>query len=237
MASDACEILYEEGPCLAVNKPAGLLTQAPPQIDSLEQRLRRQLQQREGKTGRLYLGVLHRLDRPVSGVLLFARHVRAARRLAEQFERRVVEKRYIALLEGELHGAGQWVDTLRKVPDRPQAEAVGADHPEARVASLRCRVLARQDNWTCVEIQLETGRYHQIRLQAAARGHPVLGDAQYGAQRSFGPVCEDPRGRCIALHARSISFYHPLTHAWRTVVAPWPDAWEGLPLPVRAAAE
>ncbi len=82
MASDECDILYEEGPCLAVGKPGGLLTQAPPHIDSLERRLRRQLQQREGKTGHLYLGVLHRLDRPVSGVLLFARHVRAARRLA-----------------------------------------------------------------------------------------------------------------------------------------------------------
>lgn len=231
MASDDCDILYEQGPCLAVNKPAGLLTQAPPHIDSLEGRLRRHLQQREGKTGRIYLGVLHRLDRPVSGVLLFARHVRAARRLAGQFERRVVDKQYVALLEGQLHGEGEWVDTLRKVPGQPQAELVPAAHPGGQVARLRYRTLARHDHWTCVAIQLDTGRYHQIRLQAASRGYPVWGDVQYGAQHGFGPPREDPRERSIALHARRISFYHPMTHLWDTVVAPWPVTWADLPLP------
>ncbi len=142
----------------------------------------------------------------------------------------MVDKRYVALLEGELHGQGQWVDTLRKIPGQPQAERVSADHPDAQVAQLRYRVLDHQDNWTCVEIQLDTGRYHQIRLQAAARGHPVLGDTQYGAHSFFGPEREDPRGRWIALHARSISFYHPMTHQWQTVVAPWPAHWGGLPL-------
>ncbi len=230
MASDACEILYEEGPCLAVNKPGGLLTQAPPQIDSLERRLRSHLQRREGKTGRIYLGVLHRLDRPVSGVLLFARHVRAARRLAGQFERRIVDKRYVALLEGDLDEEGQWIDTLAKIPGQPRAELVPADHPDAQVAQLRYRVLSRHAAWTCVEIVLDTGRYHQIRLQAAARGHPVLGDAQYGARGTFGPPWQDERDRCIALHARRISFYHPMSHQWQTVEAPWPAYWDGLAL-------
>ena len=120
------DILYEEGPCLAVDKPGGLLTQAPPHIDSLEKRLRQYLQQRDAKPGRIYLGVPHRLDRPVSGVLLFARHVRAARRLSGQFERRMVDKRYVALLEGALdNDAGEWVDYIGKVPDQPRRSAGG----------------------------------------------------------------------------------------------------------------
>ena len=144
MKPDGFDVLYEEGPCLAVDKPGGLLTQAPPHIDSLERRLRQYLQQRDAKPGRMYLGVPHRLDRPVSGVLLFARHVRAARRLSGQFERRMVDKRYVALLEGELDDdAGQWVDYLGKVPEQARAEVLAADHPQARLARLRYRVLCR----------------------------------------------------------------------------------------------
>jgi 23S rRNA pseudouridine1911/1915/1917 synthase len=226
------DILYEEGPCLAVDKPGGLLTQAPPHIDSLEKRLRHYLQQRDAKPGRVYLGVPHRLDRPVSGVLLFARHVRAARRLSGQFERRMVDKRYMALLDGALdNDVGEWVDYIGKVPGQPRAEVLVADHPQARLARLRYRVLCRVAECTCVDIELDTGRYHQIRIQAGSRQHPIVGDAQYGARRTFGPACPDERDRCIALHARSISFYHPMTHESRTVVAPLPDYWDGLALP------
>ena len=234
MQPEGFAILYEEGPCLAVGKPAGLLTQAPPHIDSLEQRLRQYLQQRDAKPGRIYLGVPHRLDRPVSGVLLFARHVRAARRLSDQFERRMVEKRYVAILDGDLdQDDGVWVDCIRKVPDQAQAEVLAPDDPDARLARLHYRVLHRGEGTTCVAIELETGRYHQIRVQAASRHHPVTGDAQYGSLRTFGPACSDERKKCIALHARSISFYHPMTHDPRTVVAPLPDYWGDLELPQR----
>jgi 23S rRNA pseudouridine1911/1915/1917 synthase len=232
MRTDGVDILYEEGPCLAICKPGGLLTQAPPPIDSLERRLRDYLQQRDAKSGRVYLGVPHRLDRPVSGVLLFARHVRAARRLSDQFERRMVDKRYVALLEGQLEDdAGQWVDHVGKVPDRPTAEVLAADDPRARQARLRYRVLCRLPHATCIEIELDTGRYHQIRLQASARRHPVVGDFHYGAQQAFGPAVEDERARCIALHARSISFYHPMTHQPQTVIAPLPAYWGSATLP------
>jgi 23S rRNA pseudouridine1911/1915/1917 synthase len=225
-------ILWEEGPCLAVAKPSGLLTQAPPHIDSLELRLRHYLQHRDGKPGRIYLGVPHRLDRPVSGVLLFARHVRAARRLSDQFERRMVDKRYIAMLDGELtDDGGEWVDYIRKIPDQAQAEVVAAHDADARLARLRYRVLHRLAGATCVAIELETGRYHQIRVQAACRQLPVTGDVQYGSRQVFGPACSDEREKCIALHARSISFYHPMTHEPKTVVAPLPDYWGGLELP------
>src|SRR5690242_5724533 len=104
------EVLYEDGPCLVVNKPGGLLTQAVPGVDSLEVRIKEVLKKRAGKTqGDVYLGVPHRLDRPVSGVMIFARHVRAARRLAEQFEGRMVRKTYWALVEGEVaDDTGVW---------------------------------------------------------------------------------------------------------------------------------
>ena len=220
------DMLYEEGPCFAVNKPGGLLTQAPPYIDSLELRIKQYLKARDDKPGRLYLGVPHRLDRPVSGVLVFARHVRAARRLSTQFERRMVEKKYWALLEGELElDAGEWIDHVRKVPDQAQAEIREREHPDTRTARLSYHRLQRLPGCSLVEIELDTGRYHQIRIQAASRGHPILGDAQYGATRAFGPACCDERERVIALHARSLCFYHPMTHQPRSVVAPLPEYW------------
>jgi 23S rRNA pseudouridine1911/1915/1917 synthase len=226
MVPDGFTILYEEGPCLAVGKPAGLLTQAPPHIDSLEKRLRDFLKVREGKVGKVYLGVLHRLDRPVSGVLLFARHVRAARRLSTQFEQRMIDKQYVAILEGELPAdEDEWVDHVGKVPDEARAVALPAGHPDARVARLRYRVVSRSAGRTRVELKLETGRFHQIRLQASLRGYPILGDAQYGSSLLFGPPATDERERSIALHALRISFYHPMTHEHRTVESPLPDYW------------
>src|SRR5437763_1057582 len=117
------EILFEQGPCLVMLKPAGLLTQAPPGIDSLELRLRTFLKQRDLKPGNIYLGMPHRLDRPVSGAIVFARHVRACRRLSEQFSGRLVRKRYWTFVEGTVSpSAGTWEDWLRKVPGEARAE-------------------------------------------------------------------------------------------------------------------
>lgn len=228
MKPDGFEIVYEEGPCLAVFKPAGLLTQAPPYIDSLERRVKGFLKQRDEKPGRVYLGVPHRLDRPVSGLLVMAKHVRAARRLSEQFERRMVDKIYWALLEGTLdEDEGTWVDTIRKIPDVAQAELVSEDDPSGREAALEYRVIQRlPQRRTFVELRLETGRYHQIRVQAAARGFPVVGDSQYGASTPFGPEHDDHRLRAIALHARRLSFYHPMTRQPTELKAPLPDYWE-----------
>ena len=111
------QILYEQGPCLVVRKPPGMLTQAPPGIDSLELQVKRFLQTREAKEHNLYLAVIHRLDRPVSGALVMARHVRAAQRLAEQFESRSVAKRYWAIVAGQVEpDTGTWTDHMRKVP-------------------------------------------------------------------------------------------------------------------------
>ncbi len=223
------QLLYEEGPCLAINKPGGILTQAPPGIESVESRVKCFLKLRDHKPGKVYLGVPHRLDRPVSGVLVLAKHVRAARRLCEQFEQRTLEKVYWAFVEGHvLEDSGTWTDHMRKVPDEARAEVLPADHPDARLARLAFQVLGRSPLGTWLEIRLETGRMHQIRLQASRRGFPIMGDELYGARQSFGPVTEDPRQRWIALHARSLSFLHPMTRAPVRLVAPLSPFWREL---------
>ena len=224
-------ILYEEGPCLAVCKPPGLSTQAPPGIESLEVRIKEFLRQREEIAGKVYLGVPHRLDRPVSGVILFARLQRVAHRLCLQFERRQVRKTYWACVAGTpAPESGTWTDYLRKIPGQPRGEVVAADHAEARQAVLHYRTLAAAPWGTLLEIELQTGWMHQIRLQAAQRGYPVLGDALYGSTIPFGPPATDQRSRAIALHARSLAFRHPQTKADVCVVAPVPVIWQELGL-------
>lgn len=220
------DLLYEDGPCLVVNKPGGLLTQGPPGIDSLELRVKQFVKNRDNKSGNIYLSVLHRLDRPVSGALILCKHVRAARRVAEQFQQRQIEKIYWAWVEGTVaEPSGTWIDFVRKIPDVAKAERVDPDHPDAKQAVLHFRRLAELPDRCLLEIRLETGRMHQIRLQAAARGHAILGDHLYGSTASFGPSTEDPRGRWIALHALSLRFRHPMTRDWVAVDAPLPRPW------------
>lgn len=227
----AFQILYEQGPCLVINKPGGLLTQAPPHIDSLEMQIKRFLKERESKPGRVYLGVPHRLDRPVSGAIVLARHVRAARRISEQFQGRTVQKTYWACVEGTIQDdAGCWQDTMRKIPGEARSEIVPADHPEAQKAVLHYQVIERQKQLSWLEILLETGRTHQIRLQCSARGLPILGDRQYGAECSFGPAEDDDRQRWIALHARRLAFTHPMTREKVDITAPLTSYWDSLGL-------
>jgi 23S rRNA pseudouridine1911/1915/1917 synthase len=222
-------ILYEEGPCLVVLKPAGILTQAPTGIDNIEDRIKELLKRRDGRTGDVYLGVPHRLDRPVSGAMVFGKHVRATRRLADQFEARRVKKVYWALTQGHVTpDAGTWEDSMRKVHGHAQAEIVPADDPGARAAILRYRVIGANGLGSWLQIELETGRTHQVRLQAASRGWPLLGDQQYGATEPFGQQYADERLRAIALHARVLGFRHPVSHGWVEVTAPLSTAWRGL---------
>jgi len=121
---------------------------------------------------------------------------------------------------------------MRKVPGEPHAEVVAPDHPEGRIAVLHYHVLGRGPWGSWLQIKLETGRTHQIRLQTATRGHPVLGDAQYGSTVPFGPQYEDRRLRAIALHARSLTFREPGTNADISVVAPVSDDWRALGLAI-----
>jgi len=228
------DILYDDGPCLVVNKPAGLLTQAPPGIDSLEVRVKEFYRQREGKPpdANIYLGVPHRLDRPVSGAIVFARHVRATQRLSSQFENRTVTKSYWAFVEGVVTPEeGTWRDHLHKRHGMAQAEVVDAAHPAAKLAVLHYRVIWQGPQGAWLEIELETGRTHQIRVQAASRGHPVVGDSQYGSTLPFGDPSLALRDRPIALHARQLGFRHPMKNEPVNVVAPLPADWAALGLP------
>jgi len=238
MRTEELDILYDQRPCLVINKPSGLLTQAPAGIDSVEARVADLFREREGKTGKVYVGVPHRIDRPASGALVFARHVRATRRLAEQFETRRVQKVYWAVVEGDVaESSGVWEDDVRKVRGEARGELVDASHADARRATLRYRVVGTCDAGTLLEIQLETGRYHQIRIQAASRGLPIVGDTQYGAQQSFGEQYDDERLRAIALHARRLGFDHPMTRESVDVTAPPPSAWDSLGLRLEVGVE
>lgn len=237
-------ILWEDTSAMVVAKPAGLLTQGARGVPSLETHLRAQLRERVasrdgGETqSEPYMAFAHRIDRPVSGVLLVARNVRAARRFGEQFQSRKVGKQYMAICAGSLSAAeGEWIDWVRKIPDRAHGEVVTEGDPGARRAVLRWERIAEIARTagegttgegtlgTLVRVELETGRMHQIRLQFAHRGHALWGDEQYGSTVAFGPAVEDRRQRAIALHARQIVFHHPKTGVRTTVVAELPEMW------------
>jgi 23S rRNA pseudouridine1911/1915/1917 synthase len=144
----------------------------------------------------------------------------------------MIRKVYWALVEGDVpQEQGTWRDFMRKVPDEPRAEIVDRQHPDARLATLHYRVRRRLAGATWLEVELETGRMHQIRLQAAARGLPVIGDVQYGAHSPFGPQVADWRERWIALHARLLSFRHPMSREEVSVLAALPDVWKDYALP------
>ncbi len=224
-------ILFEDEHVLAVNKPTGITTQAPRAIESLESRIRRYLAAADRSTEEVYLGIPHRLDRPVSGVMVFAKTRRAARRLSKQFARRRVKKVYWTCVERTVEPLdGTWVDFLYKFHGQPKTAVVEATHPDSQEAILHYRTRGFHQAGSWLEIELETGRTHQIRVQSSTRGHPVLGDEMYGARIPFGPYHDDERQRLIALHARSLTFFHPLSKEAMTLEAPLGDAWAALTL-------
>ena len=227
-------ILFEDNHCLAVAKPAPLLTQGvPPGIPTLEAMVKAYLKEKYHKAGNVYLGTPHRLDRPVSGVVVFARNTKAARRLAEQFQQRQVKKIYWAAVEGDVKPEeGRWEDSLLKIAEEARSQCVSADTPGARQAILHYRRLTATGGITLLEVIPETGRMHQIRVQAAVRGWPVRGDVLYGSRLSFGPAVELPRDRIIALHARQLTFLHPIRFEPIVLAAPLPDYWRDLGLPL-----
>ncbi|MFM8377784.1 MAG: RluA family pseudouridine synthase [Planctomycetia bacterium] len=226
-------VLRSGGGVVAIAKPAGLATQAPPGLPSAEAWLRGQL------SAGAYLGVPHRIDRAVSGVLLLAVTPRAARKLSRQFERREIGKTYLALLAGpgaDAIDVGQeavWRDSIAKIPNEPRARIAPHDDPGARAAETRVRFLGRVEPGV-VSVRLEplTGRMHQLRVQAAARGLPIVGDALYGAPAGpdgAGATDEtDPRRRPIALHAWQIAYTDPDTGEIIRVEAPLPGGWPAI---------
>lgn len=236
-------VLREGAGVVALWKPAGLATQAPPGIDSAEAWLRGRL---HGGSRGGYVGVPHRLDRAVSGVVLLAATPRAARQLSRQFERRQVTKGYLAIVTEAANAAGtsadgfEWHDTIEKIPECARARIVVEGTPAGRPAVTRGRVLRRLSaGRLLISLAPVTGRMHQLRLQAAARGLPVLGDDLYGSVdadwsariATAADVWRDSAVAgtpAIALHAARIDYADPDGGGPVAVEAPLPDYWDEL---------
>jgi 23S rRNA pseudouridine1911/1915/1917 synthase len=214
----ALPVVYEDNHCLAVLKPAGLLTAGDRTGDvSLVDQVRDYLRAKYNKPGNVFVGVVHRLDRPVAGVVLFARTSKAAARLAEQFRAGRVEKVYQALVEGRVATReGLLVDRLVKNHKTNVVRRSSAEDPRARESRLSFRRLKSEHSTTLLEIRPTTGRSHQIRVQLAAAGHPIVGDRKYGSKHPF--------EQGIALRAVRLTFEHPTTKLPITVeaAADWP---------------
>lgn len=222
-------ILFEDHHLIVVSKPAPLLTQAPPGVESLEAAVKAYIKAKYAKPAGVYLGVPHRLDRPVSGVVCFCRNTKAAQRVHAQFQEHQVRKVYWALVEGSPE-SGVWEDWMRKVQEESRTVRAGENEPGAKLASLGCRVIRPVGGGALVELSPRTGRMHQLRAQCSWRGHPIFGDEAYGSPRPFGPPAEYPRLRVIGLHARSLTLTHPFTKQELTLVAPLPAYWSGFDL-------
>jgi 23S rRNA pseudouridine1911/1915/1917 synthase len=220
-------VLFEDHHLIAVNKPAPLLTQAPEGVPSLEAMVKAYIKQTYAKPAGVYLGIPHRLDRPVSGVVVFARNTKAAQRVHAQFQTHAVRKTYWAAVEGEVTPeAGVWEDWVRKIPEEARVVKAEPGEQYAKLATLEYRVVQRlPGGGTLIEFSPKTGRMHQLRVQAAWRGYPVFGDVMYGGTRPFGPAWENPRDKVIALHARRLEFDHPFAGGRLAIEAPPPAYW------------
>jgi len=208
------QILYEDNHVIALAKPPGIATMGLPEgHETLFTQTKAYIKEKYAKPGEVYLGVLSRLDVPVSGVVIFARNSKAAARLNEQFRNHTVEKTYIALVEGTITPT-EWecVDYLCESNRHRRIYSEPIDG--GKECRLRYRKLRQVGHCSLIEVQLETGRKHQIRLQLSSRGFPIRGDAKYGAAMPF------PNG--IALHAWKLVFSHPTTQERIELVAPLP---------------
>lgn len=196
------EIIFEDNHLLVVNKPAGLLTQpSGTEQDSLEAQAKAYIKEKYQKPGNVFLEAVHRLDKPVSGIVVFAKTSKALSRLNESLRSKQAKKIYHAWVEGI---PKQKEATLEHylVHDDFIATIVSKEHPEAKLARLSYKLLESKENSSLLEITLETGRYHQIRAQLAAIGHPIVGDAKYGSKTNR------PE---IALTHVQLEIVHPVT--------------------------
>ncbi len=232
MARKALTILHEDNHLLAVVKPAGMLVQGDRTGDATLLDLARDyLRERYGKPGNVYVGLVHRLDRPVSGVVLLAKTSKAAARLSAQFRAGAVRKTYLAVVEGVPRPAEaevvSWLAARRDAQGR--TPAADAPFPGAREARLGYRVRERAGGCALLEVRPQTGRRHQIRAQLAGRGHPILGDVKYGARWLA-------RG-LVALHAWRLVVAHPIGGAEFAFEAPPPPGWPWPPPASRGERE
>jgi 23S rRNA pseudouridine1911/1915/1917 synthase len=212
-------VLYEDNHLLAVEKPAGLPTQgAPAGQPSLVTLAKQYVKHKYAKPGNVYLGVVSRLDTPVSGVVILARTSKAAKRLNEQFGSRTVRKVYWAVVEGTPKPAeAECTDWIWHDERHRRMQIVKNPIPGAQESKLFYRRLQATGGGWLVEVELLTGRKHQIRVQLACRGWPIVGDRQYGS------LCKFAAG--IALHARQLEIAHPVKGGVLKLVSQVPNSW------------
>lgn len=212
------EVLYEDNHVIIVNKTCSEIVQGDKTGDvPLSETLKRYIKEAYAKPGNVFLGVTHRLDRPVSGLVVFAKTSKALSRLNDMFRNGEVKKTYWAIVkqcppaeEGEL------VHYLVRNEKQNKSYAYDREVKGAKKAVLHYRLIGRSDNYYLLEVDLKTGRHHQIRCQLAKIGCPIKGDLKYGFPRS------NPDGS-ICLHARTVSFIHPVSKKPVEVTAPLPD--------------
>lgn len=213
------EVLYEDNHVIIVNKAAGEIVQGDKTGDApLSDAVKAYIKEKYHKPGEVFLGVVHRLDRPVSGVVVFARTSKALTRLNEMFRNGKVKKTYHAMVCA--HPATDeallthWLTRNEK---QNKAYAHQREVPGSKKAVLDYRLIGTSERYFLLEVNLHTGRHHQIRCQLAAAGCVIKGDLKYGARRS------NPDGS-ISLHARHVEFEHPVSHQNISVEAPYPEA-------------
>ena len=212
------DVIYEDNPIIIVSKRAGDIVQGDKTGDTpLSETVKLYIKDTCHKPGDVFLGVVHRLDRPVSGLVVFARTSKALSRLSEMFRTRSVRKTYWAIVGNQPpQSEGTLTHWLTRNPKNNTARAYEREVPGSKQAVLDYRVIARSDRYWLLEVDLHTGRHHQIRCQLAKMGCPIRGDLKYGAPRSL------PDGG-ISLHARRVSFEHPVSHLPIDVTAPVPE--------------
>lgn len=212
------KVLYEDNHIITVIKPAGVLSQGDgsdsPDILTI---LKAYIKEKYEKPGEVYLGLVHRLDRPVSGVMVFARTSKAASRLSEQIRQRKVDKIYRCVVDGVLEGEGRLENYIYKDEARNMVAVTDTEKPGFKASYLDYKALSSKDGMTLVEVKLGTGRSHQIRAQMAHSGYPLIGDQKYGKK--------DIRTKDIALEAYKLSFEHPVKREFITFEAPIPSVF------------
>lgn len=212
------QVLYEDNHIIVVNKRVGDIVQGDKTGDKpLSEVAKEYIKHKYGKPGEVFLGVVHRLDRPTTGIVVFARTSKALERLNQLFQQRELKKTYWAAVK---KAPVEPRATLRHFMTRNEKNNTSKAHvkevPNSKTASLEYTVIRKLDHYTILEIRLHTGRHHQIRAQLAAIGSPIKGDLKYGAERS------NPDGG-INLHARHLEFIHPVSKEPVSITAPLPD--------------
>lgn len=220
-------VVYEDNHIIVVNKTASEIVQADKTGDTpLSETVKQYLKEKYQKPGNVFLGVTHRLDRPVSGLVIFAKTSKALTRLNEMFRTGGVKKTYWAIVKNPpKEPEGELTHFLVRNEKQNKSYAYDKEVPNSKKAVLDYRLIGRSENYYLLEVDLKTGRHHQIRCQLAKMGCPIKGDLKYGSPRS------NPDGS-ICLHARRVRFVHPVSKEQIMLEAPLPEGnlWKGFEL-------